>query len=780
MFGIPLDLEVFISTFIRRMRRHERVKNAPSIRQGIALFQFLNARFHRESPLGMPDLLNAAVFTTYYLDQSVAYEIAHDLILSALNTRIADSRDYRSYGSYGQLLTLGNFGADYLKDIEIVDKLMKADPNIFLDPSKFLDEIFEVMKDDLSLKDLQFLESRGILEEKMPDITDPELSMYANKMLGNEDQWKSQLHELMDDPSRNLEKIADNLKELDTPSSDIEEVAKEFLEGVDDWKQYLDYLQASHEYQSPSDSLLSNLTDHDVQEISSQVESLSQEQKQHLIDDITEFQDNSSSPTSADPLLNKLKDLLLPDSLEQNVSIPHGDQREGDQSSMEQLKQSLDKIVSVDQKSTLDSGARQKMQQQLASLAQEIMDQSTNPDQFLQNLQEFVDNQVPFEAQNVQEKATQLGVDQAQLDSILNQPLAKLEDMIQKNLGNMGQYMDMLPQVLGDAAKSKELIQQGIEFQNSDFLSAMAQYSLDETANAIASLQDPKIDALFLQGIRKASGDNLLKSWFLKRSKISPHIRDLLRDYLQQIVIDKAQFVVKSQMGKLKHGLMSSSHDLRYYRPGDPISQVNLEATMDNLLDQGKMLSDMNSNDILCRKEAGSSIKSFLVLDKSGSMEGPKLKLATFSAAILSSFLKWEDLSIVLFDSDSHVVKTFASQIDIAALVSSLLDLSAEGGTQIGQTLTYIAEECAKCPATQKYMLFLFSDLAVYELPQEVKQLLKRLQNYQLDLHVFHTEMPEKSIFQCFETFFPVHLHQITSMELIPQILTNAFHLALK
>ena len=38
---------------------------------------------------------------------------------------------------------------------------------------------------------------------------------------------------------------------------------------------------------------------------------------------------------------------------------------------------------------------------------------------------------------------------------------------IQKNLGNMGQYLDMLPQVLGGATKSKELLQHGIEFQNS-------------------------------------------------------------------------------------------------------------------------------------------------------------------------------------------------------------------------------------------------------------------------------------------------------------------------
>ena len=109
------------------------------------------------------------------------------------------------------------------------------------------------------------------------------------------------------------------------------------------------------------------------------------------------------------------------------------------------------------------------------------------------------------------------------------------------------------------------------------------------------------------------------------------------------------------------------------------------------------------------------------------------------------------------------------------SLVGSLLDLSAEGGTQIGQSLNFLAAECAKCPINQKYLIFLFSDLAVHEPPHELKQILTRLQKYQLDIHVFHSESPEKAIFQCFETFFPVHLHQITSIELIPQILTTAF-----
>ena len=734
MFGIALDLEEFISTFIRRMRHHEKIRSPPSLRQGIALFQFLNSRFHRYSPLTMQDLIDAAVFTSYYVDQPVAYEIARDIITSTLNERIADSREFRSYGTYENLLTLGNFGADYLKDIKVVDKLMKADPSVFQDTSKFLDEIYDAIKQELSLQDLQFLEKRDKLEENLDDITDPELSMYANKLLGNDDQWKSHLGEIMQDLSKDLQKIFKNLNELGVSNNEIEQMKQEFC---------MDEKDGNPQIENSSDS--------------------------------RHFSDSHS-----DSLTQQISDPNSSNSLSQDSSRSEFDPDQMDPMNFSQLKELMEKSTKIPPQSSWNSTKFKQALDEIRSAAKDLLQQSTTPEQFFQQLQEMMDNLIPCDTQDIQDIANNLGVDPSHLDTVLDQPLNTLHDLIEKNLGNLGQFSDMIQQLSPDSNMRRELIQQGIEFQNSEFLGSMAQFALEETANAVAKKNNDKLNALFLQGIRKASGDNLLHSWFFHQSKLSPSIRVQIKQFLQQLVIDKARLVVKHQMGQLKHGLMYSSQDLRYYRPGDPISQVDLDATFEHLLDQGKPLSSLNQNDILCRKEGGSSVKCFLILDKSGSMEGTKLKLATYSTAVLSSFLKREDFSIVLFDSDAYKFKTFTSHIDLDTIVSSLLDLSAEGGTQIEQTLTYVVQECAKSPASQKFIIFLFSDLAVYEQPVELKIILNQMQRYQIDIHLFHPENPNKLIMECLESVLPVYLHQITSLSQIPQILTTAFHIALK
>ncbi|XEO78981.1 hypothetical protein WKT22_04022 [Candidatus Lokiarchaeum ossiferum] len=724
MFGIALDLEEFISTFIRRMRQHEKIRNPPSIRQGIALFKLLNSRFHRSPPLNMQDLLEAAVITTYYLDQHIASEIAQDIIISTLNERIADSREFRSYGTYENLLTLGNFGADYLKDIRIVDKLMKADPSVFQDTSKFLDEIYDVIKKELSIQDLQFLEKRDKLEENLDDITDPELSMYASKLLGNEDKWKSQLEELMQDLSQDMQKIFDNLNELGVSNDEITQLKQEYCK---------DNKNGDSNRKNSSDS-------HNQQELSN----------------------SKSNSQSGDSLSSEFD----------SDHVESGD--------FTQLQQMLEKNIKNPPLSNRDSVNLKQILDELRSTTKNHIRQSSTSEQFFQQLQEMIDNSVPFDTQDIKDIAKNLGADPSHLDAILDQPLNELHEMIEKNLGDMEQFTDMIKQMKPDSNMRHDLIQHGIKFQNSDFLGSMAQFSLEETANTVAKEKNDRLNALFLQGIRKASGDNLLHSWFFQKSKLTPSIRMLIKKYLQQLLIDKARFVVKHQMGQLKHGLMYSSQDLRYYRPGDPISQVDLESTLENLLDQGKSLDLLNQTDILCRKEGGSSVKCFLILDKSGSMEGTKLKLATFSTAVLSSFLKKDDFSIVLFDSDTYKYKTFSSLTDLDSIVSSLLDLSAGGGTQIEQTLKYVVQECAKCRVNQKFIIFLFSDLAVYEQPIELKPILNQLQRYQVDIHLFHPELPNKSILHCFDSVLPVHLHQITSLDMIPQTLTRAFHLALK
>ncbi|MHA1522298.1 MAG: VWA domain-containing protein [Promethearchaeota archaeon] len=815
MYGLELDIEEYTSTFIRRMRRHEKIRNLPSIRQGIALIHFLHARYHRNSRLSMQDLLEGSVHTTYYEDQSVAHEIAHELIMSALYERIVDQKGPRSYGSYEKLWTLSNYAAEYMKDVEIIDRLLSAEKNIFTDPMKMLDEIYDAIKDHLTLADLQFLESRGMLEERLSDITDKEMQIYAHKLVDQPEQWKNHMREYMHQNSNensckssteksnegseesnsldlnefphDMAQIFNNMEKLDTPKSELQPFIEEYVENLKSWSEYLNLLEKTGISHPPPENLIKDLTMKQLNEMESHLRNLNWDQRHDLLNNF--MQNETLSSQNHQFQLAQLLDRLS-ETTHFDDNVKRDLKKQMEQLSFQDLRQCLDEMTPTDQQPQTNrnetprdgnnSGHIPQTQEFLRKMADQLMQKSPTAQQFLDTLHQFVEKQIPFDYEQAQETANLLDVDQAEFDSLLNQPIQKLQDMIQSQLPDLAPYLEGLNQLPSNFRRTNELIQNGIQMENSSFLGAMAEFDLQNTAQKINKCQDPRIDALFLQGVQKAFGDNLLKEWFFSRNSIPPRIRTMLKTYLQRFTLDKAMLLVKSQMGSMKHGLAHPHHDLRFYRPGDAISQVDLEETVTHLLDQGKHLSDLKAQDILCRSEGGSSIKCFLILDKSGSMEGIKMQLATFTAAILTYILPPEDFSVLLFDSDTYLWKKFSQRVDRDCMIGNFLDLTAGGGTRIARTLDTLLEMCGEEMINQKYVTFLFSDLAIYETPSEIRNQLKLLQKYQMEFHLINPETSEIRILKYFQTFLRVKPHFLRSLDLIPQFITEAFKSAIK
>ncbi|MHA1949521.1 MAG: hypothetical protein ACXAAO_04665 [Candidatus Thorarchaeota archaeon] len=78
---IPSNAPLFAHEFTKRMRARKDVAKKPSVRQTQSIPQLLSARFFRKGELNLEDFLEAAVFTTFPLDQDIAREIAEDILL---------------------------------------------------------------------------------------------------------------------------------------------------------------------------------------------------------------------------------------------------------------------------------------------------------------------------------------------------------------------------------------------------------------------------------------------------------------------------------------------------------------------------------------------------------------------------------------------------------------------------------------------------------------------------------------------------------------------------
>ncbi|WP_277679982.1 VWA domain-containing protein [Gracilibacillus dipsosauri] len=149
----------------------------------------------------------------------------------------------------------------------------------------------------------------------------------------------------------------------------------------------------------------------------------------------------------------------------------------------------------------------------------------------------------------------------------------------------------------------------------------------------------------------------------------------------------------------------------------DDDGEITLYLGTDNLddLSNGKLVVTDNGKPIenfslekLSDLDASGSLRSIgLVLDVSGSMQGNRIELAkSASARFLQQIRDYEQAELVSFNSAPSLVQSFTK--DRGSLVSSVLDLSADGGTNITDALIFELERLKNEDGHK--VLFIFSD----------------------------------------------------------------------
>src|SRR5207253_3780274 len=102
-------------------------------------------------------------------------------------------------------------------------------------------------------------------------------------------------------------------------------------------------------------------------------------------------------------------------------------------------------------------------------------------------------------------------------------------------------------------------------------------------------------DACGYKGI--GGGMNLLKQWYDGRGKLTDslraHIKALAKNALTELAFDW----IAAGSGSSEGGLIPQNRS-RPYRAGDELDQLDLEATLDSVISQGKHLDQVTEDDL--------------------------------------------------------------------------------------------------------------------------------------------------------------------------------------
>lgn len=381
---------------------------------------------------------------------------------------------------------------------------------------------------------------------------------------------------------------------------------------------------------------------------------------------------------------------------------------------------------------------------------------------------------VPHDAAAVVAAGTVLGIAEEEIYARLSQPLEQLKFLIEGNVQDLRRYVDLVAKITHVPDDLLEhLLACCVRDGNRMGLALLLAIALGPVLARTGTLVPRDlVDASFnYRGI--GGGENLLLQWYEHRDTVPSEFKDRVRALAKQALIDAALEWVHAGVGGAEKGLVPQART-RPYRVGDELDLLDIDGTLESLALSGKAIDQISDEDLLVSDTTSGRAGFGVLIDISGSMSGRDLAVCAIASVMLLGRLRPEELALALFESNTHVVKGFASTRDLDEVANELLDLRATGGTRVDSALRFMADELASQPELERRVFFLLSDFEFFESKDQLAPLLDELA--QLDVHFIgagHGHV-SKTTSALFTQQLGGQVTRIPSLAKLPELLLSA------
>lgn len=353
------------------------------------------------------------------------------------------------------------------------------------------------------------------------------------------------------------------------------------------------------------------------------------------------------------------------------------------------------------------------------SLATEALCSVTIAPHFLPLLDAFLELAiVPDDLERLVTAASGLGIDPNEVYDRIGQALEQLRAMILGGSHDADRYGRLVDRIQGIPDELLgELAACACESSNLEAIASLLAIDLGGASAAVG--EELTMQALGYKGI--GGGANLLKQWFDARRELVDPLRAKIKAVAKEALVDLAFDWLGKGGGDADRGLVPQQRT-RAFRPGDDVDLLDLDASLERLIESGRGLDDAREEDLVVAESVRGQAAISVLIDISGSMSGPDLAMCSIAVVMLLGKLRSDEVSLAYFESDTHVVKRFADEADLDAIADQLLDLSARGGTCVDRALRFVETEMSGVEAPLR-VLFLLSDFAFSESPSDVAKL---------------------------------------------------------
>jgi len=771
----------FAVEFIRRMRNHPDIIQIPSPRQVLSIPKLILSRYYRKGSITPNDFIEISTVTSFPDNQTLAKDMAFevlfpnykkDLIKSffiekddGLEDQLANSGIKSEFDQLQDLIDeielSKSFDTDMIQQLEeFMEELnqkrnkepYKSALNLFNDNSElYKEEItsFEKLLEEaknrmlqkinsLDPKDLKDGTNLG-LNDLIQERTLREWERITSKALNNQN-IEEDLNKLLS--SGSLEDLLQSMKFL----KDTNAISKEKFENLKN-ELYnkinnLDQLfQASKQLgETPKfnqDEILNNSIkrasfEHNFNLANSLDQFYGTNLRSSLLDKFDQQSENSQMFLSLENLTktafaNKSWNSLFKQVLKNAIDDAMSQNKKFE--AFKSLTHNLQQLMN----SCQNIHCSQKMAQNIPNLTSLTLESCETPYQ-LRNATEFLRKiGLNPESDDIKKFGKKLDMPEDQIFELIEPTYQLLKKLVENKNADFQRLSNLMNQIQDQLnyERIKELTASALASDNRDALGALGNFNLSDALKSAQQIGGQEGENKMISCLSAGSGENLLKQWFIHRKNLTETTKQKVKELAKKMLIELGIYYSRARLGSSTTGPIPINI-VRPYSIGDDFENIDLEETINNILEKGKKLDHIKYDDFFVFETAKGLRTACFELDISGSMTGDKLAYMSICVTMLCYGMRKDEIGITFFESNTHVLKELHQKIDLEKLADDLLSVTARGGTRLQSAIEWANKQFKEHSTSREKLNVLFTDAEIFDL-KEVLQEFRKMRSLGVD-----------------------------------------------
>jgi len=352
-----------------------------------------------------------------------------------------------------------------------------------------------------------------------------------------------------------------------------------------------------------------------------------------------------------------------------------------------------------------------------------------NREDFMGFLEYLKKTNLKIDIDKARSKGLELGLNSQELLMMLSPNFDLVKTMVEYPDNDIDSFLRIMHEIKITPNQVEELVKLSSKLSNEKAICALTLVDMKTTMRTLenSGLASSNSIKNMIYNFGAGYGEQLLKQWFKAKHGLSKSVYNVIKDYIKKILVELSIQYSNLYLGTADIG-PNPQTELRSFNEDDEFDNIDLEASVLNIIESGKSMNLLDHDDLLVNVTKKGKRAVVIEIDVSGSMASANLDSIAIAALMMLYKFDAEEIAICFFESDLYILKELSERADIEKIADKILSLEPMGGTMLKKALEWANMNLEKYRSGEKINI-LFTDAEIYDAEECRVELLKMASN---------------------------------------------------